>query len=140
MSDSISFLTIENVLAIHRRMIAEFGGNAAVHDQGLLESAVMMPAARFSGEYVHEGIPAMAAAYLFHICKNHAFMDGNKRTALASAAIFIELNNRQLIATDDELEGITTGVAEGRLTKDDAIEFFRKHVVAENANGKGAKL
>ena len=140
MSDSLCFLTVENVLAINRRMIAEFGGDAGVRDPCLLESAVMMPAARFSGEYVHEGIPAMAAAYLFHICKNHAFMDGNKRTALASAAIFIQLNDMQLIATDDELERITIGVAEGSLTKDDALEFFRRHVVAENAKGKGANL
>ncbi len=89
---------------------------------------------------MHEDIPAMAAAYLFHICKSHAFMGGNKRTALASAAIFIQLNNMQLIATDDELERLTIGVAEGSLTKDDTIEFFRRHVVAENAKGKGANL
>ena len=131
MSDSLIFLTVESVLAIHRRMIAEFGGDDEVRDPGLLESAVMMPAARFSGEYVHNGIPALATAYLFHICKNHAFMDGNKRTALASAVIFIQLNNMQLIATDDGLEKITMGVAEGSVTKDEATVFFRRHVVAE---------
>jgi death-on-curing protein len=112
-------------------MIAEFGGDAAVRYPGLLESAVMMSASRFSGEYIHESILDMGAAYLFHICKNHAFMVGNKRTALASAVIFIQLNNKQLIATDDELERLTVGVAEGSLTKNEAIEFFRKHVVAE---------
>ncbi|MFH2000178.1 MAG: hypothetical protein ABIK28_10880 [Planctomycetota bacterium] len=55
-------------------------------------------------------------------------MDGNKRTALASAAIFIQLNNMQLIATDDELEKITMGVADGSVTKDEATEFFQKHI------------
>lgn len=130
MSDPPSFLNVEHVLAIHRRMISEFGGDPAVRDPGLLESAIMMPAARFSGEFVHENIPAMAAAYLFHICKSHAFMDGNKRTALASAVIFIQLNNMRLIATDDELERITVGVAEGSATKDEVTEFFREHVAA----------
>ena len=135
MSDSPSFLTIEHVHAIHRRMIEEFGGDEGVRDPGLLESAVTMSAARFSGDYLHKDIPAMAAAYLFHIYKNHAFMDGNKRTALASAEIFIQLNNMQLVATDDELERITVGVAEGSVTKDEVIEFFRGHVVAEDEKG-----
>lgn len=117
-------------------MISEFGGNPAVRDSGLLESAVMMPAARFSGEFVHDGIPSMAAAYLYHICKNHAFADGNKRTALASAVIFIQLNNMDIKATDVQLERITVGVAEGSVTKDEVIEFFKKHVISQNKNDK----
>ena len=80
------FLTVDHVLTIHRRVIDEFGGDPALRDRGLLESAVMMPAAQFGGGYLHDGIPAMAAGYLFHICKNHSFVDGNKRTALATAA------------------------------------------------------
>ncbi|MBU0754361.1 MAG: type II toxin-antitoxin system death-on-curing family toxin [Planctomycetes bacterium] len=129
MIDTPSFLNLEHVLAIHRRMISEFGGNPSVRDPGFLESAVMMPAARFSGEFVHRDIPAMAAAYLFHLCKNHAFTDGNKRTALASAVIFIQINNMDIKATDDELERITIGVAEDTVTKDEVIIFFQKHIV-----------
>ena len=132
MSDSPAFLTVDHVLAIHRRMIEEFGGDLAVRDQGLLESAVTMPAARFGGRLLHDGIPAMAAAYLFHLCKNHAFADGNKRTALASAEIFVFLNDMRLAATDEELEELTLGLAEGAISKDEAITFFRRHVVPDD--------
>jgi len=130
MMDAPAFLTVDHVLAIHRRMIEEFGGEPAVRDHGLLESAVMMPAARFGGKFLHDGIPAMAAAYLFHICRNHPFVDGNKRTGLASAEMFVLLNEMHLAATNAELEELTIGVAAGRISKDETIAFFRNHVVA----------
>jgi death-on-curing protein len=122
------FLTIDSVLAIHRRMIHEFGGNPAVRDHGLLESAVAMPAAQFGGKFLHIGIPTMAAAYLFHICRNHAFVDGNKRTAVAAAEIFLLLNNMHLRASNEELEQLTLGVAESKISKSEAINFFGDHV------------
>jgi death-on-curing protein len=111
-------------------MIEEFGGEPAVRDLGLLESAVMMPAARFGGKFLHDGIPAMAAACLFHICRTHPFVDGNKRTGLASAEMFVLLNELRLAATNAELEELTIGVAAGRISKDDTVAFFRKHVAA----------
>ena len=64
------FLAGEQVSAIHRRMLAEFGGRPGLRDRNLLESAVNMPLASFGGRYLHKGLPAMAAAYLFHLCKN----------------------------------------------------------------------
>jgi death-on-curing protein len=130
-TDAPIFLGVEQVLAVHRRVVAEFGGSAQVRDHGLLESAAMMPAARFAGEFLHDGIPAMAAAYLFHICRNHPFMDGNKRTALAAAEVFVLLNGLRLKATGRELERLTLGVAAGRLSKAETVEFFRKHVAAK---------
>ena len=133
MSGPVAFLTLKHVLAIHRRMIDEFGGDPGVRDQGLLESAVMMPAARFSKKYLHEDIPAMAAAYLFHLCMNHAFVDGNKRTALASAEIFLWLNDMRLIAADDDVERLTIGVAGGKVTKEETVDFFRGHAAAGEA-------
>jgi death-on-curing protein len=128
MSELPFFLTLDHVLAIHQRMIAEFGGDPEVRDYGLLESAVAMPSAAFGGEFLHDGVPAMAAAYLFHICKNHAFVDGNKRTAVASAEVFILLNGMLLNASNKELEKLTLEVAQGKVSKDEAIAFFRKHV------------
>lgn len=127
MTDGPVFLTVGHVVAVHRRMIAEFGGNPALRDAGMLESAVMLPAARFGGKFLHRGVPAMAAAYLFHIRRNHAFMDGNKRTALATAEVFLLLNRHVLKATDDELDALTFGIADGTLSKDDATRFFRRH-------------
>jgi len=118
------------VLAVHRRMIEEFGGDAAVRDHGLLESAVMMPAAQFGGKFLHGGIPAMAAAYVFHLCKNHPFADGSKRTALSSAEMFVLFNDMRLAATNKELEELALGVADGRISKEETLAFFRRHVVA----------
>jgi len=130
MSAPPAFLTVEHVLAIHARLVEDFGGDSTVLDVGLLESAVMMPSASYGGEFLHTDLPAMAAAYLFHLCKNHPFLDGNKRTALTAAEVFLVLNDRRLEATNRELEQLTFGVAQGELSKDDVIAFFRERVVA----------
>ena len=126
-----AFLTADHVLAIHRRMIEEFGGDPSLRDRGLLESAVSLPASQFGGRHLHAGIPEMAAAYLFHICRNHAFVDGNKRAALAAAEMFILLNDMRLTAANDELEALTVGVASGRISKEAVLVFFREHVVPD---------
>ena len=123
-----TFLTVDHVLAIHQRVIAEFGGDPGVRDFGLLESAVAMPMAQFGGSFLHDGIPAMAAAYLFHVCRNHPFVDGNKRTAVAASEIFVRLNGMSLSATDIELEQLTIGIADGSASKDAVVAFFKKHV------------
>jgi len=109
-------------------MITEFGGDEGVRDSALSESAVMMPRASFGGRYLHRDVPAMAAAYLFHLCKNHAFIDGNKRTALATAEVFLDLNGRRLDATGDECERWTLGVAEGAMSKTQLTRLFRERV------------
>lgn len=128
MSPLVAFLTPEQVLAIHRRVIEKFGGDPGIRDRGLMESAVAMPQAQFAGQHLHQGIPEQAGAYLFHLCKNHPFIDGNKRVALASAEVFVLLNGRVLSATNDELEELTMGVAAGNVSKDEAVAFFQAHV------------
>jgi death-on-curing protein len=121
------FLSVEQVLGIHRRMICEFGGRPGLRDQGLLESAVAMPAASFRRRFLHRDVPAMAAAGLFHLCRNHPFVDGNKRTALAAAEVFLDLNDFRLAATDAALEKVTLKVADGSLDKEPLTAFFRRH-------------
>lgn len=117
-------------MAVHARMVAEFGGAAPLKNKGLLESAIALPSAQFKGKFLHENLPAMGAAYLFHICRNHPFVDGNKRTALAVAEIFLNLNGLRLEATDAQLEAVTLGVAEGRPSKGETLVFFRDHTRA----------
>ena len=136
MTEGPTFLSVEHVRTIHRRVIGEFGGDPAVLDEALLESAVMMPAAQYAGGFLHPDIPAMAAAYLFHICQNHPFADGNKRAALVAAEIFLQLDSWQLKVTNRELERLTLGVAEGRLTKGNVTAFFRAHAVEAGTRGK----
>jgi len=128
MKPSPCFLSIEQVKGVHRRVIREFGGDPAIRDEGLLESAVAMPKAMYRGNYLHPDVAAMAAAYLFHLCKNHPFVDGNKRTALVVTEVFLRLNGHRLAATARQLEQLTRGVADGSVTKAQAAEFFRRHV------------
>ncbi len=100
-----------------------------VADQGLLESAVSMPTAGIAGKFLHKSIPAMAAAYLFHICKNHPFFDGNKRVAVVAAEVFLNVNGMRLDVSNDELKVFCLGVAAGEISKDQTVAFFEKHAV-----------
>ena len=130
MNQPLQFLTVEQLLTIHQRGIEEHGGSPELRDRGLLESAAAMPQAQFGGQFLHDGIAAMTAAYLFHLCKNHAFVDGNKRVSVAAAETFLIINDFRLAATDQELEKLTLGVADSSISKEEATEFFRKHVRA----------
>ncbi len=86
------FLQVEDVLLFHRDQIDLYGGEHGVRDMGLLESAVAQPNAGFGGQYLHEDLFEMAAAYLFHLVKNHPLVDGNKRIGAVSALAFLKLN------------------------------------------------
>lgn len=120
MSDApaeVEFLSVDVVLALHQRQFDRFGGGAGLRDRGLLESAVAQPQASFGGTYAHEGLFAMAAAYLFHLVSNHPFVDGNKRTGLLAALVFLDLNGVSLLADSEAIYSLTMGVAEGRIDK-----------------------
>lgn len=121
------FLTLEEVLALHDDQLRRYGGGAGVRDMGLLSSAVAMPRATFGGEMLHESLFEMAAAYLFHIARNHPFLDGNKRTALAAALVFLWVNDRKIEAGEDELTELVLGVAEGRVSKAEVAVFLKSH-------------
>ncbi len=122
--EEVLFLTIEEVLAIHQKMIERYGGDPTIRDLGLIDSAVMMPQQSFAGEYIHPSVPSMAAAYWFHLCSNHGFGDGNKRTAVGAALVFLDVNGHGLALTVDELEQITLDVAGSRLDKERLTELF----------------
>lgn len=122
------FLTVDDVITIHARVIEEFGGDVGLRDRGLLESAVAMPQSMFSGDYLHGEISEMAAAYHYHLCSNHPFVDGNKRVALAASEVFLVANGFELNANDDELEDLTLGVAGGGVSKAEVAEFFASRI------------
>jgi death on curing protein len=86
------FLTVADVLALHDDQLRLFGGSAGVRDAGALESAVATPASTFDQEFLHEDLFHMAAAYAFHIAENQPFVDGNKRTGLNAALVFLDIN------------------------------------------------
>lgn len=125
--NSLLFLTLDEILAIHSDQVRRYGGSHGVRDMGLLASAVAMPEASFAGVHLHPSLAEMAAAYLFHIAQNHPFLDGNKRTALASALVFLWVNDQRLDAEEDELTELVMGVAAGRIGKAEAAVFIRAH-------------
>lgn len=86
------FLSVEEVLALHDDQLRSFGGSAGLRDSNALESAVATPAATFAGSFLHEDLFHMAAAYAFHIAENQPFVDGNKRTGLNAALLFLDIN------------------------------------------------
>lgn len=124
------FLETEDVLAIHADQLELYGGIDGLRDPGLLDSALAMPRQTFGGEYLHDTPFLMAAAYLFHIARNHPFHDGNKRTALASALVFLEdLNGHEIDAPPDALYALALGVAAGRHDKPFIAERLQGWIV-----------
>lgn len=122
------FLTVEEVVRIHAAQVLLFGGLHGIRDMGLLESALNEPQASFGGMLLYEDIAAQAAAYLYHLAKNHPFVDGNKRIALASALLFLELNGTATPWSNDELFELTLQVATSEISKDALIKEFRERL------------
>lgn len=129
MSGSVLFLSREQILELHEEMIRRYGGLSGVRDAGLLESAIAMPQASFGGQHLHGTLAEKAAAYLFHLCMNHPFHDGNKRVALAAAGTFLGINGFIIDATPKEKYEITVAVASGRRSKEELTTFFTNHVM-----------
>ena len=125
--DDSVFLTLGEVIEIHRDQIERYGGDPGIRDLGLLQSAMAMPAAGFGGHYLHTDLFEMAAAYLFHITQNHPFIDGNKRTGAVASLVFLSLNDVEIEADEEEFERIVLGVAQGKIDKASVAEFFRRN-------------
>jgi death-on-curing protein len=127
MSLNPKFLTFNQVLSLHKLQINQFGGSHGVKDDGLLLSALAQPESGFGDEYFHKDLYEMAAAYLFHLVKNHAFHDGNKRIAALSAAIFLQVNGFMLTANEDEFEKLVMDAAQSLVNKEQIADFFRNN-------------
>lgn len=129
----VVFLTVEIVLSLHQRQFARYGGSTGLRDRRLLESAVAQAQISFGGVYVHEGIFAQAAAYLFHIVSNHPFVDGNKRTGLLAAQVFLHLNGIVLLGQTDAFYRLTMAVADGSFDKAAVMRELRRIATVHNA-------
>jgi len=130
LSRLIKHLTVSAVKAIHTEVLAAHGGARGILDQALLESAVAAPQASMMGKPLISDPVEIAAAYLFYLCRNHAFVDGNKRTALAACLVFLEsndlLSNARLPI--NEWEAFVFDVAASRLDRDQTTARLRKLV------------
>ena len=120
------FLTLEDVLELHDMQLEAYGGATGIREQSLLESALMTPQASFGGEFVHNGVFELAAAYAFHIAENQPFVDGNKRTALASALVFLDWNHIEISDPNEELYDAMIGLAKKTLDKTGLAKLFQK--------------
>jgi death-on-curing protein len=123
-------LTREGILAIHEVVLGAHGGLAGLRDDNMLESALNAPRASMFGQPMFDDPIEIAAAYLFYLCKNHPFLDGNKRTALAAALVFLAENavfghDRREPLPVDAWEGFVLDVAAGRLTREQTTAGLR---------------
>jgi death-on-curing protein len=116
-ADEPLFLDVDDVIELHATQLEVYGGGAGLRDRDLLESAVAQPQTSFGGTLVHEGLFAQASAYLFHIVSNHPFVDGNKRSGLLAAIVFLDVNGISIDHPSEALYELTLGVAEGRIQK-----------------------
>lgn len=123
----IKFLTLEQIILLHENQIEEFGGHHGVKDENLLQSAISQPQSGLGDEYFHKDLHEMAAAYLFHLVKNHAFNDGNKRIAALTSAVFLEINGLEVIADEDEFEKLVLDAAQSLVDKKSIAKFFKKN-------------
>lgn len=123
----MKYLSPEQVLFIHARLIAETGGNHGVLDLARLESAISRPQAIFEGQELYPDIFLKAFALLDSLVNNHPFVDGNKRTGISASALFLQANGWRLTARNDELVEFTLQVAVSHPGLPILAEWFRQH-------------
>lgn len=126
--DEIIFLMMEAVMDIHRKQLEVFGGQDGFLDRGVVESAIAQPRQTMFGEYLHQDIAHMAAAYLFHLATTQGFLDGNKRTALVCAETFLKLNGYTVDVSNTEMYELTLRVANNQTDKEQLAQWIRERM------------
>lgn len=119
---SFIFLSVEQVLRLHQRLIETSGGSLGIRDRGVLESGIVAAENRFL--YEDAGLAVCAATYAYHLTKAHAFIDGNKRVGAAASEAFLRINSAKFTATDEETLDILLAVAAGECTREEVEAFF----------------
>lgn len=119
-------LTVEIVREIHTEALMKFGGSDGMREIALLESAVAAPQASFGGASPYKDIVEIGAAYLFYLCKNHPFIDGNKRAALGACLVFLRLNGMEPEADGPLWEELVLAVAAGVIDRDETTQRLRQ--------------
>lgn len=127
--DDCIHLAIADVRKIHIEVIASYGGLAGVRDEGLLESAIAAPQATAFGSSPFADLIEVAAAYLFYLCRNHPFNDGNKRVAMAASIVFLRLNGLVPAPDSDAWESLMLNVASSKLDRQQTTERLPALVV-----------
>ena len=123
----IRYLTLIEVLELHRRILEQSGGAFGIREMGLLESAIAQPRMTYDGEELYSGLLEKSAALGFSIIMNHPFVDGNKRTGHAATETFLILNGMEISASVDEQERVVLEIAAGKLRREAFVEWLKQH-------------
>lgn len=126
------FLSLQEVISLHSRLISQSGGSSGLRDRGALESAVAQPEASFGGEELYPDLASKAAALGHSLIQNHPFVDGNKRIGHAAMEVFLLLNSHEIDASVDEQEAIIIEVASGKVSRIELSKWVSKHMVLRN--------
>ncbi|EKQ71161.1 death-on-curing family protein [Leptolyngbyaceae cyanobacterium JSC-12] len=126
----IRYLTLIEILELHRRILEQSGGASGIRDIGLLESAIAQPRMTFGGEDLYPSLLEKAAALGFSIIMNHPFVDGNKRTGHAATETFLVLNGLEISSSVDEQERLVLAIAAGELEREALVEWLQQNTTA----------
>jgi death-on-curing protein len=126
----VEYLSLEEWLVLHQRLIQRTGGSRGVRDLSLLESEIAPPQASFSNGDLYPDLWSKAAALMHSLIKNHPFVDGNKRTAITATGIFLELNGHTLTASNEEVVDFTVRVAMGETELEEMAAWLQAHSTA----------
>jgi len=133
-SEDIEFLSIQDIILLHKIAVSKFGGSRGIRDKGLLESAAAQPQATFGGQYLHASLFDKAAAYAFHIAQNQPFIDGNKRTGLLAALVFLTINGIELNQPSEHLEKAMNSIAERTMDKTELARLLERLVKVDESD------
>ena len=122
------YLTLDEVLELHRLILEQSGGAAGLRDPAALASAIAQPQMTFDGHDLYETLVEKASSFAYSLIMNHAFVDGNKRIGHAAMETFLELNGVELNASVDEQERVVLGVAAGNIKREEFAEWIGNHV------------
>jgi death-on-curing protein len=123
------YLTLNEVLELHRELVRKFGGSRVIRDMGALESAIAQPRMTFGGKELYPTIVEKAVALGYSIVKNHPFVDGNKRAGHAAVEVFLVLNGHEIKASTDEQEQVILRIASGELSREEFKGWLKLHLV-----------
>lgn len=126
--NEIVFIPKQIIIYFHEQLINLYGGTLGIRDEGLLESALEKPKATFGGSCLHDSLAKMAAAYGFHICKNHPFIDGNKRIALVAMDTFLQKNGYEISAPEKDVYEVMMKLASGDITKAELTAWLETNI------------
>lgn len=122
----VRYLALGEVLELHRRVVAQWGGAAGLRDLGALEGALAQPRQTYGGEELYPSLAEKAVALGFALVRNHPFVDGNKRVGHAALEVFLVLNGHELVADVDEAERIVLGVAASTVDRVTFVAWVRR--------------